>query len=94
MVEMTPMVCFHFFYKQIARERAAKLAVIFRHLVQGGTFPACWRLADVVPVAMGSPCSHVKDYRTISITLLLSKVFENIFAGVVGKHFRKIQTYA
>ena len=44
------MDCFHFFCKPVAWELAPKLAVIFRHLVNGGSFPACWRLADVVPV--------------------------------------------
>ena len=41
---------FPLFYKQVARELAAKLAIIVRHLVQKGSFPACWRLTDGVPV--------------------------------------------
>ena len=51
MVEITPMVCFHF-YKQVARDMAPKRAVIFRQMVRGGSFPTCWRLADV-PRAKG-----------------------------------------
>ena len=41
---------FSLFYRQVARELTPKLAVIFRHLVRGGKFPACRRLVDVVPV--------------------------------------------
>ena len=37
MVETIMMACFHFFYKQLAQELAPKLAVIFRHLVNGGS---------------------------------------------------------
>ena len=48
-------------YKQVARELAPKLVVNFRHLVSGGSFPACWRLADVVPVPKESSSSDVRD---------------------------------
>ena len=41
---------FPLFSKQVARELAPKLAVFFRHLVKGGSFPTCCRLADVVSV--------------------------------------------
>ena len=68
------------FYKQVVRELAPKLAVFFKHLVTGGSLPACWRLADVVSVPNRSPSSDVEDYRSISITPLLSKVFEIIVA--------------
>ena len=72
---------FPLFYKQVARELASKLAVNFRQLVIGGTFPACWRLVDVVPVPKESSFSDVGDYRHISITPVLLKVFEMIVAG-------------
>ena len=51
----------------MARELTPKLAVILRHLVKGNIFPACWRLANVVPVPKESPSSDVGDYRPISI---------------------------
>ena len=57
------------------------MAVIFRHLVKGGSFSACWRLADVVPVPKESSSYNVGDSRPISITPLLSNVFENIVLG-------------
>ena len=80
------MYVFLFFYKQVAREMASKLAVIFRHLVKGGNFPTCWRLADVVQVQKGSASSDVGDYRPFSITPVLLKVFEKI----VGKKLRQL----
>ena len=55
--------------------------MIFRHLVKGSSFLACCRLADVVPVLKESSFSDVGDYRLISITPVLSKVFEKIVAG-------------
>ena len=65
---------FPLFYKQVARELAPKLAVIFRHLIKGGSFPACWRFFDVVPVPKVLASSEVGDYRAIFITPVLSKV--------------------
>ena len=55
--------------------------VIFRSLVRGCSFPVCWRIADVVPVRRGSSSSDVGDNRLISITVVMSKVFEKIVAG-------------
>ena len=63
------------FYKQVARELATKFAGIFRHLVRGGSWPACWRLAGVVAGAKGLASSDVGEYRP------MSKVFEKIVTG-------------
>ena len=69
------------FYKQVARELSPNLAIIFERLVKGGSFPAWWRLADVVPVPKESSSSDVGDYRYISIIYLLSMAFEKIMTG-------------
>ena len=53
---------FPLFYKQVARELVPKLAVIFKHLLKGGSFSACWRLAGVIPMAEESSSSDVRDY--------------------------------
>ena len=65
----------------MARKLAPKLTVVYRHLVKGSSFPECSRLADVVPVPKGSPSTDVGDYRPMSITPLLSKVFKKFVAG-------------
>ena len=66
----------------MSRQLASKLAVIFRHMIKGGSFPACWRLAYVVPVPKESSSTDVGDYyRPISITPLLPNVFEEVMAG-------------
>ena len=41
-------------------------------------FPVCWRLADGVPAPKRSLSSDLGDYRSTSITPLLSMVFEKI----------------
>ena len=69
------------FYKKIAPALAPKLAVIFRILIRRGSFPDCWRTANVTPIPKGSsPSSDPGEYRPISITPVLSKVFERLIA--------------
>ena len=71
MVEVIMMECSHFLYKQATRDQAPNLAVIFMHLVKGGNFPVCWKLAHVVLMTKKSSFSDVGDYRPISITTLV-----------------------
>ena len=88
---------FPLFYKQVARELAPKLAVIFRHLVRKDSFPKCWKRPDVVLVPKESSFSDVEGYRPISITPVLSNVFERIVAGKLsnfkGKKLLSSQFY-
>ena len=55
---------------------APRLSVVFWRLVRLGSFPACWRQANVTPIPKGPPFSSVANYRPISLTSVLSKVFE------------------
>ena len=60
---------------------APKLAVIFRLLVRRASFPECWRSANITPIPKGSsPSIHPSDYRPISITPVLSKIYERLLA--------------
>ena len=51
---------------------------MFRRLVHLGSFPVCWRQANVTPIPKGPQSSSVANYRPISITSVLSKVFERL----------------
>ena len=51
---------------------------MFRRLVRLGSFPACWRQAHVTPIPKGPPSSSVANYQPISITSVLSKVFQRL----------------
>ena len=59
------------------------ISVVFRRLVCLGSFPDCWRQANVTPVPKGPPSSSVANYRPISITSVLSKVFERLVSRFV-----------
>ena len=53
-----------------------RIAVVFRRLLRLGSFPACWRVANVTPIPKGPPSSSVSNHRLISLTQHRSKVFE------------------
>ena len=50
-------------------------------MIESGSFPTCWKVASVTPIPKdgGSSC-FPKDFRPISITPVLSKVFEKLLA--------------
>ena len=75
-----PLGFFPLFFKEIAPVFSSKLSVVFRRLLKEGSFPACWRCANVVPVPKEAASSMPKDYRPISITPVLSKVFESLIS--------------
>ena len=76
-----PNGIFPLFLKKNADYIAPKLSVIFRKLVRRGSFCRCWRIGDITPLCKcGSGSSCPSDYRPISITPILSKVFERLLA--------------
>ena len=64
---------------------APRLSVVFRRLVHLGSFPACWRQANVTPIPKDPPSSSVANYQPISITSVLSKVFEHLVLVCLGR---------
>ena len=72
------MGMFPLFLKRTADVVAPRLSVVFRQLVRLGSFPPCWRHANVTPIAKGPPSSSVTNYRPISITSVLFKVFARL----------------
>ena len=74
-----PLGMFTLFLKRTADALAPRLSVpCFGGLFVCVVFPACWRQANVTPIPKGPPSSSVANYRPISITSVLSKVFERL----------------
>ena len=62
---------------------------MFRRLVRLSSFPACWRQANITPIPKGPPSSSVANYRPISITSVLSKVFERLVSVRFGQFMER-----
>ena len=71
--------------KRIAEVLATRLAVVFRRLLHLGSFPVCWRVANVTPIPKSPPSSSVSNCRPISLTPILSKVFERLVSVRLGR---------
>ena len=80
-----PLGIFPLFLKRTADVLAPRLNVVFRRHLRLGSFPACWRQAHVTPISKGPSSSSVANYRPISITPVLSKVFERLVAVLLGR---------
>ena len=68
---------------------APRLSVVFLRLVRVGIFSACWRQSNVTPIPKGPPYSFVANYRPISITSVLSKVFERLLSVRLGQFMER-----
>ena len=79
------MGMFHFYLKRIADVMAPCLSVVFRRLLRLGIFAAYRRQANVTPIPKGPPSSSVANYRPISITSVLSTVFERLVSVHLGR---------
>ena len=66
-----------------------KLSCLFRRLLRGGEFPLEWRIADVTPILKDPLSALVCNYRPISITPVLSKVFERLIALRFGRFLER-----
>ena len=84
-----PLGMFPLFLKITADVMAPRLSVVFRWLVRLGSFPAFWRQANVTPIPKGPPSSSVDNYRPISITSVLSKVFERLVSVRLGQFIER-----
>ena len=84
-----PLGIFPPFLKRTADVMAPRLTVVFRQLVRLGSFPACWRQANATPILKGPPSSSVANYRPISLTSVLSKVFECLVSVCLGRFMER-----
>ena len=80
---------FPLFLKRTADVLAPSLNEAFRRLVRLGSFTACWRQANVTPIPKGPPSSSVANYRLISITSVLSRVFERRVSVCLGRFMER-----
>ena len=72
---------FPLFFVKTANYLAPKISTVLRKLVRIGGFSMCWRVGNIAPVLKsGIASSCPSDYRPITITPVLSKVFERLLA--------------
>ena len=80
-----PVGVFPQFFKKVADVISPRLARLFRILLRSGSFPKCWRVANVTAIPKIGNSPDVKDYRPISITPILSKIFEKLLSAKLSR---------
>ena len=69
------------------------LKLIFEASLQEGTFPSCWKKANVVPVHKKEDKNLLKNYRPISLLPIFGKIFERILFKDLFNYFHKNQFF-
>ena len=77
------------FLKRTADVMAPSLSVVFWRLVGLGSFPACGREPNVTSIPKCPQFSCVANYQPISITSVLSKVFERLVSVRLGRFMER-----
>ena len=72
--------------QKLCREIAPTLQVIFSKSLEEGSLPSEWLKANVSPIFKKGEKSDPANYRPISLTCILCKIFEHIVASNVVKH--------
>jgi len=66
--------------KACASDIVPKLTILFNRIFQTGTFPSTWAKSIIVPIFKKDDANVPDNYRPISLTSILSKVFTHILA--------------
>ena len=73
---------FPLFLKKVEDNIAPELSIVFRRPIRLGSFPECWQSANVTAIPKDAPSKapsfDSENYRPISITPILYKVYEKL----------------
>ena len=66
------------FLKSLAPVLAFPLSLMFGLILQHGTLPDCWKLANVTAIFKKGLSSNPENYKPISLTCIICKIFESV----------------
>ena len=86
---VNPLVAFHLFLQKVVDIIAPKRCINFCRLVGFGLFPECWQSANVTAIPKGAPFHDRENYQPISITTILSKLYEKLVSHKLSSFSKK-----
>ena len=87
-VSRTPEDIPSFFIKHTLPSIIDQLVIIFNLILQSNTIPHQWKTAIVVPIFKKGNRSKVENYRPISLTSCLCRIFESIIYVKILSHLQ------
>ena len=64
-----------------------QLQLLFKSMLEEGIFPEDWKKRNVVPVHKKESTNLIKNYRSISLLPIFSKIFERLTFNSLFNHF-------
>ena len=77
--------------KEIAEEICSPLTMILRKSLDQGVIPEDWRMANVSPIFKKGCRSEASNYRPVSLTSQVCKIYESILRDAIIDHLVKNQ---
>ena len=74
-----------FILKTFSEELAVPLTLLFNRMCAEGSVPALLKSANVIPLHKKGKKNLAKNYRPISLTPIITKIFESIYADHLVK---------
>ena len=72
--------------KELAHELAPIFSSLFRQSLKSGNLPSSWLTAWISPVFKKGPRCEPENYRPVSLTCVMCKVFEHILCTHIRSH--------
>ena len=72
--------------KELSTELALPFKILFDKTLTEGKIPACWKCAEVKPIFKKGDKSKPGNYRPVSLTSIICKIFEGIVRDELNKH--------
>ena len=68
---------------------ALPLKLLFKTILEEGTFPEDWKKSNVVPIHKKESRNLIKNYRPISLLPIFSKILERLIFNSMLNYFRQ-----
>ena len=72
--------------KELADCLCKSLTLIFKHSLEPGELPACWKTAEVTAIFKKVNRSDPENYRPVSLTCIICKVLEKLVRDILVNH--------
>ena len=73
--------------KEIAEDICHALTIILRKSLDQGVIPEDWTIANVSPVFKKRSRGKATNYRTVSLTSQICKIYESMLRDAILEHF-------